>query len=96
MIYSGLVVMLSMVLTALIGCGVANFFVDRKPARIAGFAFSIGSLSGLTHFNDVGWDQLSAAVGAISGLLLVWYLFFKENRFAVDRNSVQKTVKKPV
>ena len=87
MIFSGFVVMLSVVLSALIGCGVANFFLDRKSARIAGFAFSIGSLSGLTHFNDGGSSQLAAAIGAIAGLLLVWYLFFKETRFAVDQNS---------
>ncbi|GAB5351198.1 hypothetical protein [Qipengyuania sp. 483] len=89
MLLSGFVVALSIVLSALIGCGVANFFLDGKSARIAGFAFSIGSLSGLTHFNDGGSSQLSAAVGAISGLLLVWYLFFKENRFAVDQNSAK-------
>ena len=87
MIFLGFLVMLLVTLSALIGCGVANIFVDRKSARIAGFAFSIGSLSGLTQFNDGAASQLSAAVGAIGGLLLVWYLFFKANGLGAGNNT---------
>ena len=84
---SGLVAMLSVVMSAIVGCGVARFFVDHKSARIAGFAFSIGSLSGVIGLNDQGLGLLSLAIGAIIGLVLVWYLFFKENRATSDAGA---------
>ena len=84
---SGFVIMLSVVVIALVACGVANFFVDRKSALIAGFAFSIGSVGTFTLSSEQSFGQISDVIGAVIGLLLVRYLFFREDNAIIPAKA---------
>ena len=90
MISSGLFAMLFSIVWAIIGCGIANLFVDRRTARIAGFAFSVGVAPAWDRYDESSQLLLAEAIGTIAGLALVWFIFFREK--SVVTKQTQKRV----